>query len=100
MLWVRVPPGLPSLCCFQGDRPSIFLPLEPCFSGIKGYKNAMFKKLTKFLREVRLELKKVSWPSRKEISGSTGVVIMSVVIVAFYLGILDTILQQIMMRLH
>jgi preprotein translocase subunit SecE len=60
----------------------------------------MFKKLIKFLREVKLELKKVSWPSRKEISGSTGVVIVSVAIVAFYLGILDTILQQIMMRLH
>jgi preprotein translocase subunit SecE len=60
----------------------------------------MFKKLVKFLREVRLELKKVSWPSRKEITGSTGVVIMSVVIVAVYLGIIDTILQQIMLLLH
>jgi len=71
--------------------------------GIRGASapiNAMFKKLIRFLREVRLELKKVSWPSRREISGSTGVVILSVVIVAIYLGILDNILQQIMMRLH
>jgi preprotein translocase subunit SecE len=60
----------------------------------------MFKRLTSFLREVKLELKKVSWPSRREISGSTGVVIVSVIIVAVYLGILDTVLQQIMMRLH
>jgi len=60
----------------------------------------MFKTLIKFLREVKLELRKVSWPSRKEISGSTGVVIVNVVIVAIYLGILDTILQQIMMLLH
>ena len=60
----------------------------------------MFKKLIKFLREVRLELKKVSWPSRREISGSTGVVIVSVIIVAVYLGILDAVFQQIMIKLH
>jgi len=60
----------------------------------------MIKKLIKFLREVKLELKKVSWPSRKEISGSTGVVIVNVLIVAAYLGILDNILQQVMMLLH
>jgi len=60
----------------------------------------MFKKLFKFLREVKLELKKVSWPSRREISGSTGVVIVSAAMAALYLGIIDSILQQIMLRLH
>ena len=60
----------------------------------------MIKKLIKFLREVKLDLKKVSWPSRKEISGSTGVVIVNVLIVAAYLGILDNLLQQVMMLLH
>ncbi len=60
----------------------------------------MFKKLVKFLREVKVELKKVSWPSRAEISGSTGVVIVTVLIVALYLGILDYILQNVMMQIH
>ena len=60
----------------------------------------MFKKISKFLREVKVELKKVSWPSRREISGSTGVVIVTVIIVAVYLGILDTFLQQIMVLVH
>ena len=60
----------------------------------------MFKKLIKFLREVKLELKKVSWPSRKEISGSTGVVIVTVIIVAAYLGILDFVLQRFMLLMH
>ena len=60
----------------------------------------MFKKISKFLREVKVELKKVSWPSRREISGSTGVVIVTVIIVAIYLGILDGILQQIMMLVY
>ena len=60
----------------------------------------MFKKISKFLREVKVELKKVSWPSRREISGSTGVVIVTVIIVSIYLGILDGILQQIMILVH
>ena len=60
----------------------------------------MFKKLFKFLREVKVELKKVSWPSRAEISGSTGVVVVTVLIVALYLGVLDYILQKIMMQIH
>jgi len=59
----------------------------------------MFKKLFKFLREVRLEMKKVTWPTRKEISGSTVVVIITVIIVAMYLGIVDNVLQQTMMLL-
>ena len=67
---------------------------------IERYENAMFKKLTKFLREVRVELKKVSWPSRSEITGSTGVVVVTVIIVAIYLGIVDNILQQVMLKIH
>jgi len=59
----------------------------------------MFKKLFKFLREVRLEMKKVTWPTRKETSGSTGVVIITVIIVAMYLGIVDNLLQWVMIRL-
>jgi preprotein translocase subunit SecE len=59
----------------------------------------MFKKIFKFLREVRLEMKKVTWPTRKEVTGSTTVVIVTVIIVAIYLGIVDNILQQAMLWL-
>lgn len=59
----------------------------------------MFKKIIKFFQEVRQEMRKVTWPTRKEISGSTVVVIITVLIVAVYLGIIDNILQQIMLRL-
>lgn len=59
----------------------------------------MFSKLVTFLKEVNTEMKKVTWPSRKEISGSTVVVIVSVAIVALYLGVVDSILQMIIMRL-
>jgi preprotein translocase subunit SecE len=86
--------------CTSGWINPLFSTFGIQFSGIEGYESAMFKKLFKFLREVKLELKKVSWPSRREISGSTGVVIVSVAIAAVYLGIVDAILQQIMLMLH
>ncbi len=47
-------------------------------------------KLTQqFFREVRVELKKVTWPSRKETIASTSVVLVTVILVAFFLGIVD-----------
>ena len=42
-----------------------------------------------FLREVRIELKKVTWPSRKETIAATAMVIILSVLVAFFLGLLD-----------
>jgi preprotein translocase subunit SecE len=48
-----------------------------------------------FLREVRVELKKVTWPSRKQTIGSTVVVIVLVVIVSAFLGVVDVLLQSL-----
>jgi preprotein translocase subunit SecE len=50
---------------------------------------AFLAKSTQFLREVRIELKKVTWPSRKETLASTAVVIIIVVIISAFLGLVD-----------
>jgi preprotein translocase subunit SecE len=42
-----------------------------------------------FLAEARIELKKVTWPTRKELLSTTAVVILLVLLVAFFLGIVD-----------
>ena len=42
-----------------------------------------------FLRESKMELKKVKWPTRKELLASTAVVIALVLVVSFFLGIID-----------
>lgn len=42
-----------------------------------------------FLREVKIELKKVTWPTRKQTLGSTGVVIVLVMIISLFLGLVD-----------
>ncbi|HEX9020405.1 MAG TPA: preprotein translocase subunit SecE [Nitrospirota bacterium] len=49
----------------------------------------MFKKIAEFFEEVKLELKKVVFPTKKEVVGSTWVVIITVLICALFLGIVD-----------
>lgn len=53
-------------------------------------------KIAEFLKDVRLELKKVSWPSREETTKLTGVVILVSVIIASFLGLLDFIFLRLL----
>ncbi|MDI6785179.1 MAG: preprotein translocase subunit SecE [bacterium] len=59
----------------------------------------MFKRIKKFLKEVWLETVpptgKVSWPDRKLTLNSTLIVIICIVIVSFYIGIVDLILTKL-----
>ncbi len=59
----------------------------------------MLKRTRGFLTEVRVELKKVSWPSRQDTMSSTGVVLVVVFIISFYLGIIDILLSQMVTSL-
>lgn len=54
----------------------------------------MPRKIGKFLKEVKLEMKRVTWPNRKEISGATWVVVITVVIVALFIGVVDQMLVR------
>lgn len=56
---------------------------------------AYAKKVTTFLQEVQAETKKVTWPSRRDVLGSTLVVIVGVFIVAGFLGIIDFALSLV-----
>ncbi len=59
-----------------------------------GEVNLVFQNAIKFLKEVRVELRKVTWPSREEMTGSTLVVIVSTLLLAFYLGLIDYVLIE------
>lgn len=54
------------------------------------------KKTANFLSEVKQELSKVSWSSRQEIMGATGVVIGITAIMAVFIGIMDLFLSKIL----
>ena len=47
-----------------------------------------------FYADVRSEMKKVSWPSRQEVMGTTIVVMVAVAIFGLYFFIVDTLLGQ------
>jgi preprotein translocase subunit SecE len=47
------------------------------------------QKAGQFLRESKMELKKVKWPSRKELLAMTAVVIVLTLFCALYLGLVD-----------
>jgi preprotein translocase subunit SecE len=51
----------------------------------------MLNKIKKFFVEVWLELKKVSWPTRRELRDSTLVVIISVFVLGMVIAVFDQI---------
>ncbi|MBW2598694.1 MAG: preprotein translocase subunit SecE [Deltaproteobacteria bacterium] len=55
----------------------------------------MISRIRHFLREAKVELKKVTWPTPKEALASTSVVIVVVIIVSLFLGIVDLGLTRI-----
>ena len=61
---------------------------------VKRDKNFIDKSV-QFLREVKVELKKVSWPTRKQTFGSTMVMLVLVMVVAFFLGVVDIVLSSV-----
>ncbi len=59
----------------------------------------MLKKTRTFLTDVRVELKKVTWPNRQDTLSSTAVVIVVVFIISFYLGFIDILLSRMVTAL-
>ena len=53
---------------------------------------SLVQRTSEFLKEVRIEIPKVSWPSRRELRDSTIVVITMTLIMAGIVAILDTLL--------
>ena len=75
----------------EAKKPQTF-PSKKVASGPRaepGKIRGSIDKSLQFLREVRVELKKVAWPSRKQTLGSTAVVLILVLIISLFLGAAD-----------
>ena len=59
----------------------------------------MIEKIRKFLSETKAEMRKVTWPTREELKGSTKIVIIATFIVTLFIGVIDQILTLIIRRL-
>lgn len=54
-----------------------------------------FASIPRFLGEVKAEMKKVSFPSRDEVVGTTIVVLVTSVVFAVYLWVADMVIVQL-----
>ncbi len=63
----------------------------PAKAGTRSTKRAAGERrgLSKFMHDVRIEMGKVTWPSRQDLVQSTIVVLVAVAIAAAYVGVLD-----------
>ena len=57
--------------------------------------SATFNRMRTFLTETRSEMKKVTFPSREEVTATTVVVLVASVIFAFYLWLADRVILQV-----
>ena len=87
MLGVRIPPGLYFAAGFW--RPP---ETKGAVNGGINKEGAIMKKIVQFFRDSVAEMKKVVWPSRDEVAASTRVVLVTTVLFAIVLGIVDYIL--------
>jgi len=61
-----------------------------------GWPARKFAELRAFFNEVRSELKKVTWPSRREVYSTTLVVVATSIFFGFYLWGLDLVFSRMM----
>ena len=56
----------------------------------------MFRKINKFLLDVKQEMSKVSWPTREELKGTTIIVIVLTLILSVFIWITDKVLEGLL----
>jgi preprotein translocase subunit SecE len=59
----------------------------------------MFEKVRRYLGEIMVEMRKVTWPTRDELKESTKLVIIATFVVTIFVGLVDQILTIIIRRL-
>jgi len=74
----------------QGSvQPVVKKSYTPASKPTVAKEKTVIDKSIQFLREVKVELKKVAWPSKKQTMGSTAVVLVIVAIISLFLGVVD-----------
>ena len=58
-------------------------------------KPGVFARIGKWLREMKAELKKVQWPTRKQTFNNTVVVIVCCIVVGVCIGVFDWLAQSV-----
>lgn len=57
--------------------------------------NRIWQRIRQFFKEIRAEVKKVTWPTKEEVKVLTLVVVLFVFIFTAFIGIVDLILARV-----
>lgn len=57
--------------------------------------NRIWQRIRQFFREIRAEVRKVTWPTKEEVKVLTLVVVLFVFIFTAFIGIVDLILARV-----
>jgi preprotein translocase subunit SecE len=68
--------------------------------GLSGPRTSPFGRLAQFWRDVRAEMKRVSWPSANEVKNTTIITLIAVVFFAVYLFAVDRIWTFLLTQLN
>ncbi len=58
------------------------------------------KSVADYVNELKLEMRRVTWPNRKQVEATTVVVIFTVFAFAAYFAVVDALLNDTVVRLH
>jgi preprotein translocase subunit SecE len=65
---------------------------------VEGKKQSWLDNTRGYLGDIRSEMRRVTWPSRKQVESTTIVVILSVFAFAAYFKVVDWVLQETVVR--
>lgn len=68
--------------------------------GLSGPRVGPLNRLAQFFRDVRAEMKRVSWPSVNEVKNTTIITIVAVIFFAIYLFLVDRIWTFLLVQLN
>jgi preprotein translocase subunit SecE len=57
--------------------------------------SAMLERFKNYLAETRVEMKKVTWPTKNELKDATRVVVVTSILLTVFIGVVDQILSGI-----
>ena len=68
--------------------------------GLSGRRVGPVDRMSQFLRDVRAEMKRVSWPTVKEVKNTTVITLVAVVFFAVYLFLVDRVWAYLIIGLN
>ncbi|MEP6743785.1 MAG: preprotein translocase subunit SecE [bacterium] len=68
--------------------------------GLSGPRTGGVGRLTQFLRDVRAEMKRVSWPTANEVKNTTIITLVAVIFFAIYLFMVDRVWAFLLVQLN